>query len=74
MKKNEIKIVKIKQNYDSNNDFKNLNHIEDNLEEQVSEIYKNQPESSNSDLMSEDNQMEMREDVIGYKIGSGSSY
>jgi hypothetical protein len=66
--------VKIKQNYDSNNDFKNLNHIEDNLEEQVSEIYKNQPESSNSDLMSEDNQMEMREDVIGYKIGSGSSY
>jgi hypothetical protein len=51
-----------------------LNHIEDNLEEQVSEIYKNQPESSNSDLMSEDNQMEMREDVIGYKIGSGSSY
>ena len=74
MKSNEIKIVKIKQNYDSNNDFKNLNHIEDNLEEQVSEIYKNQPESSNSDLMSEDNQMEMREDVIGYKIGSGSSY
>ena len=66
--------MKIKQNYDSNNDFKNLNHIEDNLEEQVSEIYKNQPESSNSDLMSEDNQMEMREDVIGYKIGSGSSY
>ena len=72
MKSNEIKIVKIKQNYDSNNDFKNLNHIEDNLEEQVSEIYKNQPESSNSDLMSEDNQMEMREDVIG--IRSGSSY
>ena len=46
MKSNEIKIVKIKQNYDSNNDFKKLNKIEDNLEEQVSEINKNQPESS----------------------------
>lgn len=30
MKQNGIKVVNIKQNYDSNNDFKNLNQIEDN--------------------------------------------
>jgi hypothetical protein len=32
MKQNGIKVVNIKQNYDSNNDFKNLNQIEDNLD------------------------------------------